>query len=170
MTLLIACQLMACRTINVNPCGRASHSLVWQPCKQVVSWLKRVHFAFDQHAQEQRLMNQCPPKSLLQKVSKAKLLATSAPCYICRAPPCPQRLPGLKLSQLTCISISNRSGLPSRLDVESRWGLLRAVSICLTGAWHLHISIEPIEAFAPGRKSHLQGVNHQLSRLPLQRA
>eukprot|EP00891_Asterochloris_glomerata_P006507 jgi/Astpho2/6507/fgenesh1_pg.00096_%23_34_t len=28
---------------------------------------QRVHFAFDQHAQEQRLMNQCPPKSLLQK-------------------------------------------------------------------------------------------------------
>ena len=48
-----------------------------------------------------------------------------------------------------------------------------STTICLTGAWQLHISIEPIEAFAPGFKRELQGepsyftfVHVELRQLP----
>ena len=67
--------------------------------------------------------------SHMQNVSEAKLLPTSAPCPVCRAPPWPRRVPGLKLSKLTCSSISNRSGLLSRLHVQNRWVLTTAMVI-----------------------------------------
>ena len=73
-------------------------------------------------------MRQCFPWSRMQNVCQAKLLPPSAPCRVCSAPPWPRRVPGLKLSKLTCSSIS-RSGLLSRLHVQSRWVLAIAMVI-----------------------------------------